>query len=150
MAPTKKTMLFVCLLVAAVAVVVPVAQGNAHKSISLITGKLFCTLNGNGTASSPPFPNASVQLRCGSGNGKLFETAKTNSTGQFSILEKNLPYTVAQVLSGCRVVVATPFKKCNSTLPAIGTVASKLTLNPTPVVGPKNVTIYKAVNFKRL
>jgi hypothetical protein len=62
MAPSKKTMLFVCLLVAAVAVVVPVAQGTLDSGgiigtvlgLFRIQGTLFCSANLSVNGTSPP------------------------------------------------------------------------------------------------
>lgn len=69
MAPSKKTMLFVCLLVAAVAVVVPIAQGQINfgglfaplLGLFRVQGTVFCSANGgatvgtNGTILTPAF-----------------------------------------------------------------------------------------------
>ncbi|XP_004298137.1 PREDICTED: phylloplanin-like [Fragaria vesca subsp. vesca] len=137
MAPSKRTMLFVCLLVAALAVAVPIAQGQIITigpiaGVYRIQGLLFCSLNGtasvgtNGAILTPPFSNATVQLRCGA-NDIVLGTVQTRADGTFSILLDVSFYTLPQILSGCRVVVTTPLAKCNVSLPSTGTLTSALT-----------------------
>ncbi|KAL6188568.1 hypothetical protein ACLB2K_039960 [Fragaria x ananassa] len=156
MAPSKKTMLFVCLLFSAVAVVVPVTQGTLGNLLKLIQvqGTVYCTANGNATVSSggvnitsPPFRFAVVQLRCGPGNGTLVSTVITNLAGQFTIVLNTLQYTVAQLVSSCRVVVTTPLAMCNSTLSSNGTLTSNLTSNGTVRIGIVNVTLVTPISF---
>ncbi|KAM5568941.1 phylloplanin-like [Rosa sericea] len=150
MAPSKKTMLFVCLLVAAVAVVVPIAQGQinigglipALLGVLRVQGTVFCSANGgatvgtNGTILTPAFANATVQLRCGAGNGTVFGTAQTNSNGAFSIMLDYSFFALPQILSGCRAVVTTPLASCNATLASTGTLTSTLTSLGSTTAGP--------------
>ncbi|XP_004298136.1 PREDICTED: phylloplanin-like [Fragaria vesca subsp. vesca] len=140
MALSKRTMLFVCLLVAAVAVAVPIAQGQTIGGliatllgIIRVQGVVYCSVNGaasvgtNGAILTPPFSNATVQLRCGAGSGTVLETVQTNAKGEFSILLDISFYTLPQILSGCRVVVTTPLASCNAALPSTGCLTSTLT-----------------------
>ncbi|KAM7259833.1 hypothetical protein ACFE04_015574 [Oxalis oulophora] len=93
-----------------------------------IQGTLFCTANGNvnvnGTA-TPVFPNALVQLKCGS-SGNVVASSTTNQSGLFSIvLEYPLPLILLNsLLTDCNLVVDTPLANCNANLP---NVASALT-----------------------
>ncbi|XP_061994717.1 phylloplanin-like [Rosa rugosa] len=154
MAPSKRTMLFVCLLVAAVAVVVPIAQGQTTggpvgplRGVIRIQGTVFCSVNGsatvgtNGTILTPAFANATVQLRCGAGNGTVFGSAQTNSNGMFSILLDGSYFIPAQILSGCRAVVTTPLVSCNATLASAGTLTFTLTSLGNTTVGPLPIFI---------
>ncbi|XP_050374686.1 phylloplanin-like [Argentina anserina] len=136
MAPSNKTMLFVCILVATVAV----AQGTFIFgggipdlfTTTQITGVVFCTPNGTvtvgsgGVITSPPFPFALVQLRCGTGTGLTIANAITNTAGQFTITVNGVTYSTAQIVAGCRVVVTTPLARCNTTLSSNGTLTSNL------------------------
>lgn len=65
------------------------------------------------------FADATVELRCGAGNGTLVASVRTNNSGMFSILLNRLSINIiTQLLSGqCRVVVATPIVGCNATVP---------------------------------
>ncbi|XP_050374198.1 phylloplanin-like [Argentina anserina] len=159
MAPSKKTMLFVCLLVATSAMVVPASAqfglGDLLNFLRIgsIQGILFCSGNGtatvgsNGTIISPPFSNATVQLRCGSGNGTVISTGITSSTGQISIPLNILSFSLSQILSGCRLVVATPLAQCNVTLPSVGTLTSNLIRNGTITIGGINIPILSPIGF---
>lgn len=90
---------------------------------------------------------AVVQLRCGPGNGTLDSTVITNLAGQFTIVLNTLQYTVAQLVSSCRVVVTTPLARCNSTLSSTGTLTSNLTSNGTVRIGIVNVTLVTPISF---
>ncbi|PRQ39234.1 hypothetical protein RchiOBHm_Chr4g0422901 [Rosa chinensis] len=151
MAPSKRTMLFVCLLVAAVAAVVPIAQGGLFGNLVdliRIQGRIFCSANGgatvgtNGTILTPAFANATVLLRCGAGNGPVLGTVETNSDGMFSFLLDSSYFKTAQISSECRVVVTTPLGSCNATLASAGSLTSILT-----PLGNTTVGLLPIVNF---
>ncbi|KAL5713104.1 hypothetical protein ACHQM5_015212 [Ranunculus cassubicifolius] len=78
----------------------------------------------NGTA-IPPFPNAVVQLQCGS---SVIASATTILTGRFSIVlnDRLDPQIMASIIPNCSLVVKTPLSNCNATLPATGTLTSRL------------------------
>ncbi|KAL6190959.1 hypothetical protein ACLB2K_037353 [Fragaria x ananassa] len=78
MAPSKRTMLFVCLLVAALAVAVPIASSQGQTIGSLIAtllgiirvqGVVYCSVNGaasvgtNGAILTPPFSSKLITNR---------------------------------------------------------------------------------------
>ncbi|KAF5737000.1 putative Pollen Ole e 1 allergen and extensin family protein [Tripterygium wilfordii] len=137
------TLLFMSGLVAALAVPAAEAQlGLVSGLLGLIRvqGTVFCTANGNmgvnGT-STPVFPNASVQLRCGIGN--IAATATTNALGTFSIVLDSLSYLLSSVLSNCSVVVNTPLANCNAALPSAGTLSSPLQYIGNTLLGLLNV-----------
>ncbi|XP_047319138.1 phylloplanin-like [Impatiens glandulifera] len=106
-----------------------------------ITGSVACSLNGSfgvGNASVPPFPNATVQLECGSGN--VLASTTTNSSGSFSIIVN--PFTnLVNILSGCKIAVPTPLSSCNASLPSTGSLFFPLQqIGPNIVNGILNVT----------
>ncbi|XP_015066296.1 phylloplanin-like [Solanum pennellii] len=93
-----------------------------------IEGVLFCSLNGkidvlNG-ATTPIFPNASVQLRCGSGN--VVSSTTTNGSGAFSLVTSPVQSLLSSLLSDCNIVVTTPLSTCNATLPSVGVLQAPL------------------------
>ncbi|KAM5568944.1 hypothetical protein ABKV19_016459 [Rosa sericea] len=140
MAPSKKTMLFVCLLVAAVAVVVPIAQGQinigglipALLGVFRVQGTVFCSANGGATVGT----NGTILTPAFARNGTVFGTAQTNSNGTFSIMLDYSFFTLPQILSGCRAVVTTPLASCNATLASTGTLTSTLTSLGSTTAGP--------------
>ncbi|KAL6902179.1 hypothetical protein ACP4OV_005055 [Aristida adscensionis] len=73
-------------------------------------------------ATSPAFPDAKVELRCG---GSAVAGARTSSSGSFE-MEADMTGAVAALLGACEVVVDTPLAKCNATLPAAGNLVSGL------------------------
>ncbi|XP_047332157.1 phylloplanin-like [Impatiens glandulifera] len=86
----------------------------------------------------PPFPNATVQLECGSGN--VLASTTTNSAGSFSIIV-NLFTNLVNILSGCKIAVPTPLSSCNASLPSTGSLFSPLQqIGPNIVNGILNVT----------
>ncbi|KAG5632947.1 hypothetical protein H5410_004664 [Solanum commersonii] len=131
MASSKFFLIFI--LAALIATPVAVAQlggllGGLLGPLS-IDGVLFCSLNGkidvlNG-ATTPIFPNASVQLRCGAGN--VVSSTTTNGSGAFS-LELNPVQNILSLLANCNVVVTTPLSTCNASLPSVGFLQSPLQL----------------------
>ncbi|OVA02629.1 Pollen Ole e 1 allergen/extensin [Macleaya cordata] len=138
-----KSFLFVSLLIAAMAAPQAKAQlGGLGGLLGLIRiqGTLFCSANGNmgvnGT-STPVFPNAVVQLQCGTGN--VVSSATTNSGGVFSILLDPLQSLLSSLLSNCSLVVNTPLSTCNSNLPTGGILTSPLQLIGKTVSGLLNI-----------
>ncbi|KAK8508497.1 hypothetical protein V6N13_022945 [Hibiscus sabdariffa] len=144
-----KTLMFVCVLVAALALVAPMAEaqlggiggliGNLLGLIR-ITGTLFCTVDGNmgvnGTA-TPVFPNALVQLQCG---GSVVSSSTTNGNGIFSVVLDPLQVLVPELLNNCNLAVKTPLSNCNASLPSVGVLISSLQLVGSTLVGLLNVT----------
>ncbi|EEF45555.1 phylloplanin [Ricinus communis] len=133
-----KSFLLVFFLVAVMAATITEAQlGIVGGLLGLIRiqGTVFCTANGNmganGTA-TPVFPNAQVQLMCGS---QMISTATTNRFGIFSIVLDPLQYVVSSVLSGCFLKVGTPLSNCDSSLPTGGLLQSPLELVGSTIVG---------------
>ncbi|KAK8595290.1 hypothetical protein V6N13_123170 [Hibiscus sabdariffa] len=125
-AMAMKTLMFVCVLVAAMALVAPMAEAQLGGLIGnllgliRITGTLFCTVDGNmgvnGTA-TPVFPNALVQLHCG---GSVVSSSTTNGSGIFSILLDPLQVLLSALLNNCNLAVKTPLSNCNASLPSVG------------------------------
>ncbi|KAK4713877.1 hypothetical protein R3W88_019784 [Solanum pinnatisectum] len=93
-----------------------------------VDGVLFCSINGkidvlNG-ATTPIFPNASVQLRCGAGN--VVSSTTTNGSGAFSLVLNPVQNILSSLLSNCNIVVTTPLSTCNASLPSAGVLQSPL------------------------
>ncbi|KAL3332520.1 hypothetical protein AABB24_032875 [Solanum stoloniferum] len=130
MASSKFFLIFI--LAALIATPIVVAQlggllGGLLGSIN-IDGVLFCSLNGkidilNG-ATTPIFPNASVQLRCGAGN--VVSSTTTNGSGAFSLVLNPVQNILSSLLSNCNIVVTTPLSTCNASLPSAGVLQSPL------------------------
>ncbi|KAG2721427.1 hypothetical protein I3760_02G082200 [Carya illinoinensis] len=100
----------------------------------------FCSINAtlNGTA-NPIFPNALVQLRCGSGN--VVSISTTNRLGVFGILVLPIQISLSSLLSDCNLIVSTPLLRCNATLPRLGVLRS-----PLQFVGNTTVGLLHVVN----
>ncbi|XVE82162.1 hypothetical protein DITRI_Ditri15bG0124600 [Diplodiscus trichospermus] len=141
-----KTLIFVCFLVAAMALVAPMAEAQLGGLISgllgliKIQGTLFCTVDGsmgvNGTA-TPVFPNALVQLQCG---GNVVSSSTTNASGVFSILLDPLQFLLPSLLDNCNLAVKTPLSNCNATLPSVGGLFSSLQVLGNTLIGLLNIT----------
>ncbi|KAI3864583.1 hypothetical protein MKX03_017040 [Papaver bracteatum] len=112
-----KSFLFVFVLVA-VMTAAPLAEaqlggGPVSGIIGLILGLIrvqgtvFCSINGsagaNGTE-TPAFPNALIQLKCGS---SVISSTTTNSAGGFTMLLDPVITLLSNLLSNCAVVVNT-------------------------------------------
>ncbi|XP_022761222.1 phylloplanin-like [Durio zibethinus] len=151
-----KTLVFVCFLVAAMALVVPMAEaqfgGLIGNLLGLIrvTGTVFCTADGNmgenGTA-TPVFPNALVQLQCG---GNVVFSATTNGSGIFSILLDPLQFLLPSLLNNCNLAVKTPLSNCNATLPSVGGLFSSLQVLGNTLVGLLNIANIIPTRFRLL
>ncbi|BBG93167.1 Pollen Ole e 1 allergen and extensin family protein [Prunus dulcis] len=94
-----------------------------------IQGTVFCTANGTvsvgGNAATPVFPNATVQLQCGAGNG--VSTVTANASGV--------------------LVVTTPLATCNASLPPSGVLISALQFFGTTLIGALSVINVTPVGF---
>ncbi|KAK3017959.1 hypothetical protein RJ639_002716 [Escallonia herrerae] len=150
---SKSIILLVSLLAIAIAASTAEAQlGLIGGLLGLIRiqGTLFCTLNGNmgvnGT-STPVFPNALVQLRCG---GTVVSAATTNGSGLFSIVLDPAQVLLSSILSSCNLVVNTPLSTCNAILPAVGSLLSPLQLIGNTLVGLLNVANLIPTGFQLL
>ncbi|KAJ0602910.1 putative phylloplanin [Helianthus annuus] len=142
-------------LITVLVVVLAATQAKAQRLPAIrlfnITGNVFCSVNGsiavNGTGIiPPPFPNALVQLSC---NGILRGLAITNRAGTFNIVVSPIQVSLNNLLSSCRLVVATPLSNCNVTLPSNGTLQAPIQLAGTTVIGLLiNITQFVAGVFR--
>ncbi|XP_039058247.1 phylloplanin-like isoform X2 [Hibiscus syriacus] len=145
--------MFVCVLVAAMALAAPMAEAQLGGLVSgllgliKIQGTLFCSLDGNmganGTA-TPVFPSALVQLQCG---GIVVSSSTTNGNGIFSILLDPLQFLVPSLLNNCNLAVKTPLSNCNASLPSVGGLFSNLQLVGNTLIGLLNITNIVPVGF---
>ncbi|KAI4303189.1 hypothetical protein MLD38_038850 [Melastoma candidum] len=71
----------------------------------------------NGTL-PPVFPNAQVQLMCGSGN--ILASTTTDASGIFSLVVNPLQFLLSDILGNCKLVVPTPLSNCNPAFANIG------------------------------
>ncbi|KAF9619968.1 hypothetical protein IFM89_010584 [Coptis chinensis] len=137
-----KCLFFVSLLVVGLATPLAKAQLGAGLIGSLlglirIQGTVFCTTNGNisdNGSATPVFPNALVQLQCGTGN-VVAASGRTNSLGIFSILLDPLHFLLSPLLNNCKLVVNTPLSTCNSAMGVDGILSSPLQLIENTVSG---------------
>ncbi|XWS39017.1 hypothetical protein CRYUN_Cryun18bG0014000 [Craigia yunnanensis] len=151
-----KTLMFFCLLVAAMALAAPMAEAQLGGLISgllgliKIQGTLFCTVDGNmgvNGSATPVFPNALVQLQCG---GDVVSSSTTNGSGIFSILLDPLQFLLPSLLNNCNIIVKTPLSNCNATLPSIGGLVSSLQILGNTLVGLLSITNLGTTGFKLL
>ncbi|XWS53598.1 hypothetical protein CRYUN_Cryun10bG0015100 [Craigia yunnanensis] len=98
--------MFVCLLVAAMALVAPMAEAQLGGLIGGLLGLI-------------KIQDALVQLQCG---GNVVST--TNESGIFSILLDPLQFLLPSLLNNCSIAVKTPLSNCNSLLPSVGGLVS--------------------------
>ncbi|CAL9113180.1 unnamed protein product [Musa acuminata var. zebrina] len=75
--------------------------------------------------SMPAFPNATVQVQCGS---SVIASTTTNSNGAFAMLLSEQTSTVSDLLSSCKLVIPTPVSACDASLRATGNLHSPLQL----------------------
>ncbi|CAD6211130.1 unnamed protein product [Miscanthus lutarioriparius] len=89
----------------------------------VVTGVVPCN---TGTlidaTTSPAFPDATVELRCG---GNVVAGGTTSRNGSFAI-EADLTSALAALVGSCQLLVDMPLAKCNASLPAAGALASYL------------------------
>ncbi|CAN6320052.1 unnamed protein product [Urochloa humidicola] len=76
-------------------------------------------------ATSPAFPDAKVELRCGGG---VVAKATTGRDGSFEMEPGGGrgDRRAGALVGACQLVVDTPLAKCNATLPAAGALVSSL------------------------
>ncbi|XP_074382295.1 phylloplanin-like [Apium graveolens] len=104
------------------------AQSLLPTGIIIASGIVSCVINTtlpmNGTM-PPPFPNASVELRCGI---TTLANTTTNAQGGFTLIVRSVLSLLTDILSGqCRVVVTTPLSNCNAALPSVGNLEATVT-----------------------
>uniref|UniRef100_A0ACD5XLF1 Uncharacterized protein n=1 Tax=Avena sativa TaxID=4498 RepID=A0ACD5XLF1_AVESA len=113
----------VLLAVATLVAVCAVSSAQTKFGKFVVTGVVPCN---TGTlidvATSPAFPDANVELRCG---GNAVAGARTSSNGSFAI-EAGMTNALAALLGACELVVDTPLVKCDGKLPAAGALVSYL------------------------
>ncbi|PQM34634.1 phylloplanin-like [Prunus yedoensis var. nudiflora] len=139
MAPFK-TILFVCVLIAAVSSVSK-AQDLGLGGVISIQGTVYCTVNGTVGAA-----DATVVLKCGATNTKIASVTTTRA-GVFSILLNLLHFNVSSILSNCSVVVTTPLAACNATLSPTQALTSPLQLLKTTVIDNLPIISVGALGF---
>ncbi|EEC75234.1 hypothetical protein OsI_11519 [Oryza sativa Indica Group] len=83
-------------------------------------------------ATSPPFPNAKVELRCGGG---AVARATTSQNGSFAMEADVASAAVAAVAGACELVVDTPLARCDARLPAAGRLVSDVQQGGTLIGG---------------
>ncbi|KAF0913600.1 hypothetical protein E2562_023711 [Oryza meyeriana var. granulata] len=105
--------------VAAAACAVASAQGKLGRLV--VTGVVPCNTGSLiDVATSPAFPDAKVELRCGGG---VVAGATTSQNGSFA-MEADVTSAVAVLVGACELVVDTPLAKCDARLPASGKLVS--------------------------
>ncbi|CAI9118841.1 OLC1v1020468C1 [Oldenlandia corymbosa var. corymbosa] len=110
---------------------------NGTPSIIQLQGRLFCSVNGNTggfLSQTPIFPNAAIQVQCGT-NGDVVSTTTTNARGEFATLLK--PSLMNTLLNNCSVAVATPLSTCNANLPSVASLISPITSAGTTAFGDR-------------
>ncbi|KAJ0609635.1 putative phylloplanin [Helianthus annuus] len=104
------------ILVSILVLVLIAAQADEAQGLGTITAAVnisgIVTCSVNGSANAPPFANALVELSCG---GNVIASAVTNAQGVFNITVNPLRVTLTNLLSSCRIIVATPLSNCNAT-----------------------------------
>ncbi|XP_022029707.2 phylloplanin-like [Helianthus annuus] len=105
------------ILVSILVLVLIAAQADEAQGLGTITAAVnisgIVTCSVNGSANAPPFANALVELSCG---GNVIASAVTNAQGVFNITVNPLRVTLTNLLSSCRIIVATPLSNCNATV----------------------------------
>ncbi|KAK7837423.1 phylloplanin [Quercus suber] len=157
-----KLVLFVSVMVAALALPIAKAQLSINPSIGL--GVVLqvqpsfvpCSLGANVTAKYFNLTivllclllDAQVQLQCGVGNVVASNT--TNGSGIFSLSVDFARVVISATvrLSNCNLVVVTHLSTCNATLPAVGVLQSTIQFVRTDVLIGRVVFIYRPVGFR--
>ncbi|KQK21755.1 phylloplanin [Brachypodium distachyon] len=120
---SKGAAVAVLLAIATVAAMCAVSAAQTKFGKLVITGVVPCN---TGTlidvATSPAFPDADVELRCG---GNVVAGARTNRNGSFAI-ETDMTNALAALVGACELVVDTPLVKCDGRLPTAGALVSYL------------------------
>ncbi|CAN6300972.1 unnamed protein product [Urochloa humidicola] len=121
MAP-RTSVLLLAVAVAAAACAAASAQTKLGRLV--VSGVVPCN---TGTlidaATSPAFPDAKVDLRCG---GSVVAKATTGRDGSFEMEADAVTGALGALVGACLLVVDTPLAKCNATLPAAGALVSSL------------------------
>ncbi|CAN6312836.1 unnamed protein product [Urochloa humidicola] len=121
MAPRASVLL---LVVAVAAAACAAASAQTRLGRLVVSGVVPCN---TGTlidaATSPAFPDAKVELRCGGG---VVAKATTGRDGSFEMEADAVTGALGALVGACQLVVDTPLAKCNATLPAAGALVSSL------------------------
>ncbi|CAL9154442.1 phylloplanin-like [Musa acuminata AAA Group] len=122
MALTRPCLLPVLMFVGVLASVALAQQGKIA-----VIGTVPCsTATATVAAKSlPAFPNATVQVQCGS---SVIASTTTNSNGAFAMLLSEQTSTVSDLLSSCKLVIPTPVSTCDASLRATENLKSPLQL----------------------
>ncbi|THU68986.1 hypothetical protein C4D60_Mb08t09600 [Musa balbisiana] len=120
MALTTPCLLPVLMFVGALASVALAQQGKIA-----VIGTVPCSTATVAAKSMPAFPNATVQVQCGS---SVIASTTTNSNGAFAMLLSEQTSTVSDLLSRCKLVIPTPVSTCDASLRATGNLQSPLQL----------------------
>ncbi|CAL9146443.1 unnamed protein product [Musa hybrid cultivar] len=120
MALTRPCLLPVLMLVGVLASVALAQQGKIA-----VIGTVPCSTATVAAKSLPAFPNATVQVQCGS---SVIASTTTNSNGAFAMLLSERTSTVSDLLSSCKLVIPTPVSTCDASLRATGKLQSPLQL----------------------
>ncbi|CAN6289494.1 unnamed protein product [Urochloa humidicola] len=111
-------------LLLAVAVAAAACAAASAQTRLVVSGVVPCN---TGTlidaATSPAFPDAKVELRCGGG---VVARATTGRDGSFEMEADAGRGALGALVGACQLVVDTPLAKCNATLPAAGALVSSL------------------------
>ncbi|XP_022138800.1 phylloplanin-like [Momordica charantia] len=115
-----------------------------------VQGTLYCTLNGNFISGllTPTFPNAGVEMQCGSGT--VISSVKTDTSGRFSMLLDAPLLLLSFLLDNCSLVVTTPLADCDAALPSFGGLISPLQRIGNTFLGLFNVTNIVPLGFRFL
>ncbi|XP_030949528.1 phylloplanin-like [Quercus lobata] len=139
-----KLVLFVTVMVAALAL--PIAKGT-NVVVEVQPSFVPCSLGANVTA-TPHFPNAQVQLRCGARNVVASTTTNASGVFSFSLDSTQLFLSPTVLLNLCNLVVTTPLSTCNSTLPPVGVLESRIQFIRSSVLGLRIVLTFGPVGFR--
>ncbi|KAH6769678.1 Pollen Ole e 1 allergen and extensin family protein [Perilla frutescens var. hirtella] len=159
----SKSLLLLSLLIACIAL--PFAQAQLSLGVLAALGELltqlgnglcllkiqdilYCTPTGNlgvNATTTPVFPNALVQLRCG---GNVVSSTTTDGSGLFSILLDPVNFLLSTVLSSCKLVVNTPLASCNTSLPSVGSLVSDLQFVGNTLIGLLNISNLIPMGFQ--
>ncbi|XP_065615920.1 phylloplanin [Quercus suber] len=133
-----KLVLFVSVMVAALALPIAKAQLSINPSIGL----------GVVLQVQPSFVPCSLGANCGVGNVVASNT--TNGSGIFSLSVDFARVVISATvrLSNCNLVVVTHLSTCNATLPAVGVLQSTIQFVRTDVLIGRVVFIYRPVGFR--
>ncbi|KAM0030287.1 putative phylloplanin [Helianthus debilis subsp. tardiflorus] len=89
--------------------------------------------------------DARVQL---SNGGNVIASTETNAQGAFNITVTPARVTLTNLLSSCRIIVATPLSNCDETLLAAGMLASLLQVEETTIRGTLVIVELGPIRFQ--